>query len=166
MNPVDLAVGTALAVFALRGYWRGFFRESFGVLALLGGLTAATRLSPAVSQRIESYAAMPAVREGVAFVGTFMATYCVVTLIGYVLHRLAGAAAQGWANRLGGIAVGAGKGAALVSFVLLFLHLFPLIRSVDDRLAESRLASPLIAAAGSVVRFGLGAEAVDSGGRS
>ena len=166
MNPVDLAVGFTLGIFALRGYWRGFFRESFGVLALLGGLAAAMRLSPGLSQRLEPYAALPVVREGTAFVGTFVATYCVTTLIGYALHRLAGGAAYGLANRLAGVAVGAGKGGALLAFVLLFLHLFPLIGTLDTRLMESHLAPPLIAAASNVIRFGVGSDSADAATRS
>jgi len=161
MNPVDLAVGIALALFALRGYWRGFFRESFGVLALFGGLAAAMELSPSLSVRLEPYAALPVLREGIAFVGTFAATYCATTLVGYLLHRLAGVSAYGLANRLGGVAVGIGKGGTLVAFVLLFLHLFPLIRTLDARLMESRLAPPLITAAGNVIRFGIGGEPAD-----
>lgn len=158
MNSVDLALGLTIAVFALRGYWRGFFRESFGLLALFGGLTAALRFSPAAATRLESYLGMAVVREGVAFVGSFAVTYCLITLAGYVLHRLAGTAAEGWGNRLGGVAVGAGKGGALLAFVLLFVHLFPLIQSLDTQLMESRLAPPLIAAAGNVIRFGISSQ--------
>ena len=38
MNTVDLALAFLLAIGALRGYWRGFFRESFGLLAVVGEL--------------------------------------------------------------------------------------------------------------------------------
>ena len=136
------------------------------MLALFGGLAAAMRLSPGLSQRLEPYAALSVVREGVAFVGIFVTTYCVATLIGYVLHRLAGAAADGWPNRLAGVAVGAGKGGALLAFVLLFLHLFPLIRTLDARLTDSRLAPPLITAASNVIRFGDASEPAGSASRS
>lgn len=166
MNPVDLAAGIVLALFALRGYWRGFFREAFGVLALFGGLAAAMRFSAAAAIRLEPYASLPVVREGVAFVAIFVMTHATATLIGYLLHRLAGAAALGWANRLAGVAVGAGKGGALVAFVLLFFHLFPLMRTLDARLMESRLGPPLIAAAGHVIRSGIAGESAEPASHS
>ncbi|HVN84749.1 MAG TPA: CvpA family protein [Candidatus Binatia bacterium] len=153
MNPVDLAGAAVLLLFALRGYWRGFFRETFGLLALFGGLAAAARFAAPLALRLEPYAALPVVREGLAFVGVFVVVHATVTLAGYVVHRLAGASAQGVSNRLAGVVVGAGKGGALLAFVLLFLHLFPLMRTLDARLAESRLAPPLITTAGAVIRF-------------
>jgi membrane protein required for colicin V production len=166
MNTVDLAAGIVFALFALRGYWRGFFREAFGVLALFGGLAAAMRFSAAGAIRLEPYMALPVVREGVAFVAIFVVTHAAATLVGYLLHRLAGASALGWANRLAGVAVGAAKGGALLAFVLLFLHLFPLMRTLDTRLMESRVGPPLITAAGNVIRFGIASESADPASHS
>ena len=43
MNIVDVALVVLLLLCALRGTWRGVFRESFGFLSLIGGLWAALR---------------------------------------------------------------------------------------------------------------------------
>ena len=152
MNGVDLVGIVVLALFALRGYWRGFLRESCGLLALLGGLSAAMTFTPLVADRLEPYTAQAAVREGAAFVGIFVVTHSVIALVGFVLDRAAG---RGVVSRIGGIAVGAGKGGAVLAFVLLFAHLFPLMPKLDAQIMESRLAPPLIGIAGNVIRFGL-----------
>ena len=152
MNGVDLALVGVLLVFALRGYWRGFFRESFGLLALLGGLAAAMRFTPAGAAMVEPYVSVPVVRDGIAFVGIFVVTHAVVNVIGVLVDRLAGA---GLVGRLAGAAVGIGKGGTMLAFVLLFLHLSPLLTALDARIMGSRLAPPLIAVAGDVIRFGL-----------
>ena len=47
MNGIDVALVVLLLLCGLRGSWRGFFRESFGFAALLLGLLAALRGSPA-----------------------------------------------------------------------------------------------------------------------
>jgi membrane protein required for colicin V production len=155
MNVVDVILAIVLAVFALRGYWRGFFRESFGLLALFGGIAAAIRFAAAGAELIEPYLSLPVVREGLSFVAIFVLCHGVITLLGVLFDRLASAASLGLANHAVGALVGVAKGAGLAAFVLLFLHLFPLVPTLDARLAESRLAPPLIAAAGNVVRFGL-----------
>jgi membrane protein required for colicin V production len=154
MNSVDVVLAIVLAIFALRGYWRGFFRESFGLFALFGGLAVAMRFAPAVAVFLEPHVGQPLIREGTAFVGTFVLTHALVTLMGFLLDRLAGAATFGL-RRVAGAVVGVGKGGALAAFVLLFLHLFPLAATLDARIMESRLAPPLIEVAGHVMQFGL-----------
>ncbi len=155
MNIVDVILAIVLAIFALRGYWRGFFRESFGLLALFGGIAAAMRFATEGAELLEPYLSLPIVREGISFVAIFVLCHAVVTLFGVLLDRLASAASLGLANHAVGALVGAAKGAGLAAFVLLFLHLFPLMATLDARISESRLAPPLITAAGNVVRFGL-----------
>ena len=154
MNPIDLGLGVILAAFALRGFWRGFVRETFGLLALFGGLTIATTFTATASAALESSIAQPVLRDGTAFVGLFVVTNAVVNLIGFVLHRLAGDAGMGWLNRIAGVAVGGAKGAVLSAFVMLFVHLFPLAPTVDTRMMESRLGPPLIILASHVIQFG------------
>jgi hypothetical protein len=56
---------------------------------------------------------------------------------------------------LAGVAFAVAKGGAIVALVLLFLHLFRVVPALDQRIMESRVARPLIAAAQSVVHAGL-----------
>jgi len=155
MNSVDVTLAIVLALFGLRGYWRGFFRESFGLLALFGGVAAALRFASDGAQLLEPYLSLPLVREGVSFVAIFVLFHAASTLVGVLFDRLASAASFGLANHAAGALVGVGKGAGLAAFVLLFLHLFPLVPTLNTRITDSRLAPPLIVAAGNVVRFGL-----------
>ncbi|MBI1818621.1 MAG: CvpA family protein [Deltaproteobacteria bacterium] len=153
MNTLDLALAAVVALFALRGFWRGVFRESFGLLALFGGLFAALEFAASGAEVLEHYVTQPVVREATAFVAIFVVTHGVITIVGVVLDRVAGG---GLVSSLAGVAIGAGKGAVLLAFVLLFVHLFPLAPSIDARIMESRLGPPLIGVAGSVMQVGLG----------
>lgn len=153
MNSVDLVLAFLLAVYGLRGYWRGFIRETFGLLALAAGIAAAFRFAADGTVLLQQYLTLPtSVQGGVAFVFIFMLVHAVVNLAGVLLDRLAG---LGAINRLGGVALGAGKGAAVLAFVLLFLHLFSISSSLDRHIMSSRIGPPLVNAAGNVVRFGL-----------
>jgi len=156
MNSVDLALIILLAVCALRGYWRGFFRESFGLLALVGGVAAALRLTSLGAALLQQHVPLPQpVETGLAFVLIFVVVHTVVNLIGVVLDRLAGALFLRGVNRLAGAAFGIGKGAAILGFVLLFLHLFPVVPDLDGHIMTSTIGRPLVTAAGNVIRLGL-----------
>jgi len=156
-NAVDLALALALAVCALRGYWRGFFRECFGLLAVIGGIGAAIQFGSAAAAALQArFALPPAIAAGVAFVGIFVVVHTVVNLIGALLDRLASALFLRGINRLAGAAFAVGKGAAVLAFVLLFLHLFPIVPALDEDIMHSAIARPLLAVASNVARAGLG----------
>jgi uncharacterized membrane protein required for colicin V production len=92
---------------------------------------------------------------GIAFVGIFMVAYTSLNLFGLLLEKLIGSLMLKRANQLAGVAFAVAKGGAIVALVLLFLHLFRVVPALDQRIMESRVARPLIAAAQSVVHAGL-----------
>ncbi len=156
MNGVDVVLVFLLAVYALRGYWRGFLREAFGLFALAGGIWAAFRFAAAAVVVVPQHLRLPApVQAGVAFVVVFAVIHTAMNLVGVLLDRLRRTTLVGGVNRMAGVALGAGKGAAILAFVLLFLHLFSLSSNLDGHIMSSRMGPPLVNAAAKVVRLGL-----------
>ncbi len=156
MNGVDAALALFLAVCALRGYWRGFLRESFGLLALIVGVAAAMQLAGISAVVVQHPLHLPApVATGVAFVAIFLIVHTVINLMGVLLDRLVGALFLRGINRLAGAAFGAGKAAAVLALIMLFFHLFPVIPKLDGEIMSSSLGRPLVSAASDVVRRGL-----------
>ena len=95
MNRIDVALVVLLLLCAVRGFWRGVFRESFGFVGLIAGLVAALRFSQAVSTSlagaIPGWGALPdAARLGIAFVATFIVVQTFFSLFGYLLDRTVG----------------------------------------------------------------------------
>ena len=43
MNRIDVVLAVVLALFALRGFWRGFSREIFALIGLVGGVARRRR---------------------------------------------------------------------------------------------------------------------------
>jgi len=155
MNGVDVALALVLIVYALRGYGRGFFRESFGVLALIAGVAAALRLTAFGAGMLQAHASLPPVAQtGVAFVGIFVVVYTLVNLIGILFDRLAGTSRLWVINGLAGALLGIVKGSVLLAAALLFLHLLPFVPTADARIMGSAIARPLVAAASDVLRPG------------
>jgi membrane protein required for colicin V production len=160
MNRIDVALLVLLLFCAVRGFWRGLFRESFGFLGLIAGLAAALRLSEvgsvALAARLPGWDALPeTARLGIAFVFLFLAVHAFFNLFGVLLDRVFRSLTVRRISHAAGAMFAVAKGGAVLAFVLLFLHLFPVVPGLDERIMESRLARPLLSAASSVIRAGL-----------
>lgn len=154
MNGVDLVLVAVLALYLLRGYWRGFFRECFGLLALVVGIVAAVQGAQAAGEVMQEYVRLPAaVQAGAAFVVIFVVAHGVVNVIGVLLDRTATTRFQRALNGFGGAMLGTGKGAAVLALVLLFLHLFPLAPTLDEHIMASAIGRPLMTAAADMFRL-------------
>ncbi len=162
MNGVDVALIVVLAGCALRGWWRGFFRECFGLLALVLGVSAALRLTAGGEAALQPHVRLPApVASGVAFVGIFVVVHSAINVVGVLLSRLTRNAALGALNGAGGALLGVGKGAVILAFLLLFLHLFPLVSLLDPQVMGSSIGRLLVGVASNAIRIGAQADSAN-----
>lgn len=159
MNGVDVALVIVLAGCALRGWWRGFFRECFGVVALVVGVAAALRFTGGAEGAVQSHLRLPSpVGAGVAFVAIFVVVHGFINVVGVLVSRLTHTAALDVLNGIGGALLGVAKGTVVLAFLLLFLHLFPLVPSFDPQVMGSSLGRPLVGVAGNAIRIGAAAD--------
>lgn len=155
MNGVDVALVVVLAACALRGWWRGFFRECFALLALIVGVATALRFTAGGEAALQIHLRLPApVGAGVAFVAIFVVVHGLINVVGVLLTRLTHTATLSVINGIGGAALGAGKGAVVLAFLLLFLHLFPLVSTLDPHVMGSAIGRSLVGAASNAIRVG------------
>ena len=159
MNGIDVALVVLLLILALRGSWRGIFRESFGFAALVVGLLAAVRYADAGAGWLSSYA-WASELSGPALVGVaFVAIFLVVSALDQSDRPRCATSSSG-AARCGFPAVSVAcssrspRAPRCSRFVLLFLQLFPVVPGIDRQIAGSRIARPMIAAAGAALRAG------------
>ena len=151
MNRIDLILAIVLALFALRGFWRGFSREFFGFIGLIGGLVvaaatyavAAGQLPDAIPERM---------RPIVAFALVFFAVDFGANLVGLIVHKVLGVVFLSPVNRLAGGVFGAVKGAAMAAIALLLLLAYAPSSALERELATSQFARPLLAFAEDVGR--------------
>lgn len=156
MNGVDVALVILLLLCALRGSWRGVFRESFGFAAFLVGLWAALRWSDAAAGWLGSWLPAadlnPMALLGGGFVLVFVAVSTLLNLLGVAADQVFGRGALRIPSRLAGAGFAVAKGAVIAAGVLLFLQLFPVVKGIDRQILDSRLARPLVSTAESVLR--------------
>ncbi len=162
MNGVDVALVVVLAGCALRGWWRGFFRECSGLVALILGVAAALRFTAGGEAALEPHVRLPApIGGGIAFVGIFVVVHGLINVVGVLLDRVMRTRALGGINAVGGAVFGVAKGAVVLAFLLLFLHLFPIVSAVDPQLMGSSIGRPLLAVASNALRIGGHADSVN-----
>lgn len=140
----DLVVMTVLVIAISRGLWIGLIREGFSMLAL-GAATIVTRLGvdPLSAWLTEATAGEIAGRASVWIAGVVLvvATILIAGTIARFLRRGAQFAGLGWADRLGGGALGLAEG-AVVSTVLVLIALW-LVGPSHPTLAGSRSLAAL-----------------------
>jgi membrane protein required for colicin V production len=124
LNIVDLILTAFLFLFALRGLFRGLFRESFSLVGLFLGFVVAIRYDEFLATLWKGYWKIsPTILRAICFVVLFFVVYFLSNLVGLLLHNSARLLFLQTINRVGGIAIGLGKGAVLLSLVLFFVSL-------------------------------------------
>lgn len=154
MSSIDIALIGLLVLATLRGLWRGLIRECFGLVALIGGLVAALKLSNTGATVFGGTAGLPpATVAAIAFLVIFILVHGAVSLVGFALDRATGSRVRAF-SRVAGAAFGLAKGGMVLAFVLLFLDLFPIVPEIKPQLRESQIARPLVSLAEAIVRAG------------
>jgi membrane protein required for colicin V production len=156
VNWVDLTIIIVLALFGLRGFFRGFFREVFSLAGLILGFIAAGVYEPRLSAIIaEFWQVSPLVTKAAGFIAIFFAVYFLFNLIGWLLHRSDKLLFLKALNRTAGVAIGTGKGAAVAALTVFFLGSSTLLSApVRENFATSYFAAPLSQLAEGMIRVG------------
>ncbi len=156
MNWVDLIVIAILALFGLRGFFRGLFREVFSLAGLVCGFMFAVAYQRQLADLAAGYWQLsPLVLKGGAFITIFFVVYFLFSLAGWLLHRSEKLLFLQTVNRTGGIAIGMGKGAALTALAIFFLRSAAwLPEPARENIAGSYFISPLSQLGEGLVRVG------------
>jgi len=156
VNWIDLILICLLALFGVRGFFRGLFREVFSLLGLFVGFIAAVAwVAPGAAYAGEFWQPPPLLLKGAVFVAIFFIVYFVFSLLGWLLHRSERLLFLKTLNRAGGMAVGLGKGAAIVALAIFFLSDAAWLPKRDqENFHGSYLVSPLSHFAETLIRMG------------
>ena len=156
MNWIDLILLVVLFLFGLRGYFKGLFRETFSLGGLVIGFMVAVRYDEAVAAWAGVYWNVSSILlKGVAFVVIFFVVYFIFAVVGWLLHRAAKVFFLQTINRLGGIAIGLGKGTAVAALIIFFVTSSAWIpRSTRERIEDSYFGPPLSQLAVKLIRVG------------
>ena len=145
MSIVDLTLVILLTLFAVRGYFRGLFLEVLSILGIFAGFLSAVRYNQVLTVLAQEYwKVSPLFLKTIGFFLIFFAVYFVFNLLGWLLQRWARTLFLAGFNRVGGVFIGVGKGAAFLALILFFLGSSSLIPNHMKQTVEgSYLVPPL-----------------------
>jgi membrane protein required for colicin V production len=146
-----------LVPFAMRGFWRGFCREGFGLAGLVVGvLLAAAATAPLSAALVARDLAAPPLARALAFATVLLGVVVVANVIGALADRLARALLLGGLNRAAGMVIGSLKGGAALGFGLVLVKRLVPSPALEQAIAASRLGRLLAALAAGVLEAGRG----------
>jgi membrane protein required for colicin V production len=156
VNSIDLSLILILVLFGVRGYFKGLFREVLSLSGLVLGFMVAVRYNEVVAAVGGTYwNVSPLILKGAAFIGVFFIVYFLLNLVGWLLHRFESVLFFRTFNRVGGVAIGISKGAAVMALIVLFVSSASWIpSSTRSKMGGAYLVSPLARLGDGILRVG------------
>lgn len=125
MNYLDIIIGIILLLFALAGLKNGIIREAFALVAFIGGVYGAVKLSDYVGEKLSTVINVSHEWMSViSFIIVFILLALAINLIGKGVSKLAESLSLGFFDKIGGFMFGVEKGLLIVGVVIIVLDFF------------------------------------------
>jgi len=153
INIFDLIVVALITILGLKGLFRGFTKEFFALVGIVGGVFIASRLSKDTGEIINSIIPMQNDNTIVlaGFVLSLVVFWIIAYIIGSVLAKVFNMSGLGIFDRILGFAFGAGKIFLLFSIIA---YAVTQVKMINDNLApklETNIVIPLLKETGSYI---------------
>ena len=143
MNYLDYTIIILVSIFTIKGLFKGFIHEVFGLVGLIASLVLATKLMGGVSDWIAGIADIPPTLNAVlGFIIVFFLVMLISQLVIHMAQKVVKWALLGWADKLAGALSGFLKGAIIASLMLLIMTAMPLVESLLPGKDDSKLFKP------------------------
>lgn len=125
MNYLDIIIGIILLLFALAGLKNGIIREAFALVAFIGGVYGAVKLSDYIGGKLSTLINVSQEWMSViSFIIVFILLALTINLIGKGVSKLAESLSLGFFDKIGGFMFGVAKGLLIVGVVIIVLDFF------------------------------------------
>lgn len=137
---IDFILGLALAAMLVRGWTRGFVRESLDLVGLILGVWIAFRLSQPFGDFLTAtFDVSPELARIGGGIVLFVLFGALLSVAAHYLSRVMNLPGLSMVNRVGGAAVAMGWGVVLVLIVISLAVILPLPDSWHDEIDDSRI---------------------------
>lgn len=141
---LDFILGLFLAALLVRGWVRGFVRETLDLVGLVVGLWIAFKLSgPFGDFLTHSFGVTPEVARIGAGIALFVLFGASLSIAAHYLSKVMNLPGLSMVNRVGGAAVAVGWAIALVLVIVNVVRVFPIPDSWQEQLDESTVVQAI-----------------------
>lgn len=137
MNYLDIIIAIILILFAIGGLRNGIIREAFSLVAFLGGIYGAIRLSDWAGGWLGKLINVsPEWMSVISFIIVFIALALLINWLGGLLAGLVESLNLGFIDKIGGVVFGIAKGFLLVGVLILLLDFFGIKDVLNEKTRE------------------------------
>lgn len=124
MNFLDIVLICIVAIFLIRGFFRGLVQEVISLVAVVLALFLASNYQHLLIPHLEMYIQSEVTVGALAYVIIFFGTILVCWLLAKLIKSMLDLSLLGWVDRVTGTIFGAIEGALIAVIVLMFLQSF------------------------------------------
>lgn len=143
MNGLDIVIIAIITISIAFGLKTGLIKRAFSLLAIVLGLSIASRTYLQSAGILEKVIHNPNVCKGLSFAIVFILVAIAITVVGRLLRGMVNLLLLGWVDRIGGAVLGLVGAGILFGAILLVITKFP-IAGLENWIQDSQLAPFLI----------------------
>ena len=153
MTTFDMVIIGITVVLGLKGLFRGFIKEVFGLVGIVGGIFIASRMAETTGNMIKPMIGLEneATISVVGFVVTLIGFWIAVYIAGLILSKVTEMSGLGVVDRTLGFLFGTGKIFLIISIIVYALYQIQSFKSTMDEKFKGSLVFPLLVDTGSYI---------------
>lgn len=121
---MDVVILGLTGISVIYSTWKGFVRDAFSLVGLIGGFIVAARFYPVTGGWFRSWISSPTVASTVGFLVIFLVTYLACSFGGRVIRKGLRRLRILWMDRVAGFGLGLIKAIAVCAGMLVLLRVF------------------------------------------
>ena len=149
----DIVIVSITVLLGLKGLLRGFIKEVFGLVAIVGGIFVASRMAGEIGENIAPLLALEnqATIKLVGFIVGLIGFWAIVYLAGIVLSRIFSASGLGLFDRILGFCFGSAKIFLIFSIIAYGVYQIQSFKSLLDEKVGTSITFPFLVKTGSFI---------------
>ena len=148
-------ISIALILFlGIKGLFRGFMKETFGLIGIIGGIYVASRYAQPLGEYLDVtflHLQNKASLYLIGFIAALIAFWLVAIMIGSMLGKLVASSGLGIIDRILGFAVGGAKVFLIFSIIIYVLTNIPVLKSSVEKMFEGSMMYPIFTKVGAQI---------------
>ncbi len=148
-------ISIALILFlGIKGLFRGFMKETFGLIGIIGGIYVASRYAQPLGSYLDT-TFLHLQNKGslylIGFLAALFGFWIVASLLGGALGKLVNASGLGLVDKILGFAVGGAKVFLIFSVIIYVLTSIPVFKSTIENVFEGSMMYPYFTKVGAQI---------------
>ncbi len=151
---LDLISLALIAFLGIKGFFRGFVKETFGLIGIIGGIYVASRYAPSLGEYLDVNF-LHLQNKGslylIGFIAALIGFWAVASMVGGLLGKLVSSSGLGIVDKILGFGVGGAKVFMIFSIIIYVLTSIPMFKSTVENVFKGSIMYPYFTKVGAQI---------------